>query len=188
MTDTANRALGMRRWIAATYFWIGALAASVALASSLEPTAAEMLIAAFVWSSLATCGYLLSLLLQYPVPSRHRHRLPWISAALGIISVPSMVVSARFIWGAIPAAYRFTPAVELTCAIAIGILVPAIISSLLLKCTHWLGWLPPVPSYPACCTCGYNLTGNVSGICPECGSPTPLTGEEDHQQPTRRWW
>jgi predicted RNA-binding Zn-ribbon protein involved in translation (DUF1610 family) len=21
-----------------------------------------------------------------------------------------------------------------------------------------------------CLTCGYNLTGNVSGICPECGS------------------
>jgi hypothetical protein len=22
---------------------------------------------------------------------------------------------------------------------------------------------------PTCCRCGYNLTGNVSGICPECG-------------------
>jgi hypothetical protein len=22
---------------------------------------------------------------------------------------------------------------------------------------------------PACTSCGYNLTGNVSGICPECG-------------------
>ncbi|GMU21388.1 MAG: hypothetical protein AMXMBFR13_14810 [Phycisphaerae bacterium] len=24
-----------------------------------------------------------------------------------------------------------------------------------------------------CDTCGYNLTGNVSGVCPECGSPVP---------------
>ena len=25
---------------------------------------------------------------------------------------------------------------------------------------------------PECClTCGYNLTGNVSGVCPECGTP-----------------
>jgi hypothetical protein len=24
-----------------------------------------------------------------------------------------------------------------------------------------------------CSTCGYNLTGNVSGICPECGTPIP---------------
>ncbi len=24
-----------------------------------------------------------------------------------------------------------------------------------------------------CTTCGYNLTGNVSGICPECGTPIP---------------
>ncbi len=22
-----------------------------------------------------------------------------------------------------------------------------------------------------CVTCGYNLTGNVSGVCPECGEP-----------------
>lgn len=26
-------------------------------------------------------------------------------------------------------------------------------------------------SYPSCTNCGYNLTGNVSGICPECGTP-----------------
>ena len=29
----------------------------------------------------------------------------------------------------------------------------------------------PSPS-PGCCReCGYNLTGNVSGVCPECGTP-----------------
>jgi len=26
-----------------------------------------------------------------------------------------------------------------------------------------------------CTTCGYNLTGNLSGLCPECGTPLPLT-------------
>lgn len=32
---------------------------------------------------------------------------------------------------------------------------------------------PPLPVDPATCVrCGYNLTGNVSGTCPECGSPT----------------
>ena len=24
-----------------------------------------------------------------------------------------------------------------------------------------------------CLHCGYDLTGNVSGVCPECGAPTP---------------
>lgn len=24
-----------------------------------------------------------------------------------------------------------------------------------------------------CLSCGYNLTGNVSGVCPECGEPLP---------------
>ena len=25
---------------------------------------------------------------------------------------------------------------------------------------------------PGHCRCGYNLTGNISGVCPECGTPT----------------
>jgi len=25
--------------------------------------------------------------------------------------------------------------------------------------------------------CGYNLTGNVSGVCPECGTPVPPESE-----------
>ena len=32
---------------------------------------------------------------------------------------------------------------------------------------------PPVE--PLCPTCEYNLTGNVSGVCPECGTPVPAT-------------
>lgn len=28
-----------------------------------------------------------------------------------------------------------------------------------------------------CQSCGYNLYGNVSGICPECGTPTLLASE-----------
>jgi len=24
-----------------------------------------------------------------------------------------------------------------------------------------------------CCVCGYNMTGNVSGVCPECGRGRP---------------
>jgi hypothetical protein len=30
------------------------------------------------------------------------------------------------------------------------------------------------PDVPHCTRCGYNLTGNVSGVCPECGTPAPL--------------
>lgn len=30
----------------------------------------------------------------------------------------------------------------------------------------------PAPGKPGVCTaCGYNLTGNTSGVCPECGTP-----------------
>jgi hypothetical protein len=35
--------------------------------------------------------------------------------------------------------------------------------------------VPPVrqPSPTRCGTCGYDLTGNASGVCPECGTVTP---------------
>jgi hypothetical protein len=37
----------------------------------------------------------------------------------------------------------------------------------------WLCWLPRsrilATPYPSCHSCGYNLTGNISGRCPECG-------------------
>ncbi len=42
--------------------------------------------------------------------------------------------------------------------------------------THDPGpWFDSPEPGPRCRHCGYNLTGNVSGICPECGSPAPLT-------------
>jgi len=39
---------------------------------------------------------------------------------------------------------------------------------------HWRA--PTAPG--ACATCGYNLTGNVSGRCPECGTPVPSSDVE----------
>jgi hypothetical protein len=34
---------------------------------------------------------------------------------------------------------------------------------------------------PNCAKCGYNLTGNISGICPECGTPIPGFNERTKQ-------
>jgi hypothetical protein len=31
------------------------------------------------------------------------------------------------------------------------------------------------PTYPLCWKCQYNLTGNISGICPECGTPVTVS-------------
>jgi hypothetical protein len=40
-----------------------------------------------------------------------------------------------------------------------------------------------VPGHCACC--GYDLTGNISGICPECGTPARvLGGDSDHTRPS----
>lgn len=46
------------------------------------------------------------------------------------------------------------------------------------------------PAHPAghCHQCGYDLTGNVSGICPECGTPipTPASGQEALAEESRK--
>jgi hypothetical protein len=45
--------------------------------------------------------------------------------------------------------------------------------------TGVLWWLGPQHFPPGCCkTCGYNLTGNVSGRCPECGKPTSAVHDD----------
>jgi hypothetical protein len=37
-------------------------------------------------------------------------------------------------------------------------------------------------SKPTCMKCGYNLTGNVSGICPECGTACPAAAAAPRAQ------
>jgi len=36
-------------------------------------------------------------------------------------------------------------------------------------CLFWWDWRTPAPPSGHCTKCGYDLTGNVSGRCPECG-------------------
>lgn len=43
-------------------------------------------------------------------------------------------------------------------------------------------WKPNVEedgTIPRCLACGYDLTGNESGTCPECGRSIPLTAQDD---------
>ena len=41
----------------------------------------------------------------------------------------------------------------------------------------WLRDIKVVERSPFCCkSCGYNLTGNQSGVCPECGTPISAAG------------
>lgn len=50
----------------------------------------------------------------------------------------------------------------------------------------WLGifvarkWIRDLPQPGHCMKCGYNLMGNVSGICSECGTSIPDEGETTH--------
>ena len=54
-------------------------------------------------------------------------------------------------------------------AVSIPLWIPLAIFVLLAACL----WRARVVELHVCTTCGYNLTGNVSGRCPECGSPCP---------------
>jgi len=58
---------------------------------------------------------------------------------------------------------------------------PALISVPAVVC-GWRPWSAPdreAESRTFCAECGYNLTGNVSGVCPECGRQIELTPDEE---------
>lgn len=52
---------------------------------------------------------------------------------------------------------------------AVAILTASVIVVALIR--QWLSRPRILVSSPLCDTCGYNLTGNESGVCPECGAP-----------------
>lgn len=56
--------------------------------------------------------------------------------------------------------------------VALRVLVPIAVSTWPARLAYrWIARPRPRPAGARCKSCGYNLTGNVSGVCPECGAP-----------------
>ncbi len=71
----------------------------------------------------------------------------------------------------IAASILFTPCIVIWPEIAMGLLLPGPLA-LLFAAGVVSASLPNVHLTPGLCfKCSYNLTGNVSGVCPECGTP-----------------
>jgi hypothetical protein len=47
-----------------------------------------------------------------------------------------------------------------------------------IHCYRWLRWRTVAMDQPTCSRCGYNLTANESGICPECGTRWRISDHE----------
>lgn len=90
-------------------------------------------------------------------------------AALVCLAVAVMHVA--ILWAIMPDTNYFGE------AFYIGLPAAAwVLASLAVATAGLIGWLSPhewhpAASYPVCARCQYNLTGNVSGVCPECGTP-----------------
>lgn len=77
-------------------------------------------------------------------------------------------ISGAILWVGFNAAPQNTLKVDVT-YIPYALIVAA---CGLLTVLTW--WLTRRRMRPGCCArCGYDLTGNRSGVCPECGTPTP---------------
>lgn len=59
--------------------------------------------------------------------------------------------------------------------VAVALVVAALATAILLDLFHpqWGSLAEGRRERGLCFRCGYDLTGNVSGVCPECGTPTP---------------
>jgi len=86
------------------------------------------------------------------------------------------------VWGALPVAWlpKLGPATAaVRRSIIFSMFVPFwCVAPVVVGPTAYLWWRDRRRIPPGYCQkCGYNLTGNVSGRCPECGSPVAGTGE-----------
>lgn len=85
-------------------------------------------------------------------------------AAAGVFTYWFLVVAFILIWG--------NPLLSIWGAVTVYI-VP-LLASLLVGYIVWKrGEAAARRAQGLCVRCGYNLTGNVSGICPECGTTIP---------------
>ncbi len=92
-------------------------------------------------------------------PPPHRYLFPIV--LWGIVEIP-IVIKLFEPWG-VPDGYRVTVSLFLaTITVLIPIASMKVIDKLLAR------WRVPKGH---CQKCRYNLTGNISGICPECGTP-----------------
>jgi hypothetical protein len=83
--------------------------------------------------------------------------------------------------------YGNSPADDPTAAFFFGIVVPSwsliLLLSLLPCVSLYRWWFHPIRRPGECRRCGYDLTGNTSGTCPECGTPVPKAPAEKSPRP-----
>jgi hypothetical protein len=117
-------------------------------------------------------------------------RRQWFQHRLGAVMITFMPLLVALPWAVVEAMDslprlvddpRFPHPVWVKVVRITGVTLPLIMGAICASCLwllmkHWRHALRK----GVCRKCSYNLTGNVSGICPECGTPVGETGE-------RRW-
>ena len=114
-----------------------------------------------------------------------RRHVYLLTAALSAITFAGLVVvSNNFYWGASQAAGGDYFLFGRPLPHPLGPLVWAVLKPLLLVTPVVTAWSVykaarnrhSAGGNPVCRSCGYDLTGNVSGVCPECAAPVALGG------------
>ena len=111
---------------------------------------------------------------------RRTGRATWVSTAIALMSFPLFLVALSFLLDWL--SWKILDHDLITyCAVGFGIAEEAVIACLFIFIVI-LSWLASRLLYacmifhrvlddtPRCDCCGYNLTGNRSGRCPECGT------------------
>jgi hypothetical protein len=102
----------------------------------------------------------------------HARALLFRTVAFFALWLPVLLAWQVSFVGRISLAYRV--------AVFLGMLQPAVVTAALLAFCEYHGWRF-AGREGACLECGYDLTGNVSGRCPECGCAMESLAKEDRE-------
>lgn len=97
--------------------------------------------------------------------------------ALQLVDLPGLIVTAPLFISFSPPpqffAFAVPPTILVVSALAWGYVGGRVVGASIARRTRLM---------KGCCSvCSYNLTGNTSGICPECGTKVPATSIASHR-------
>lgn len=121
--------------------------------------------------SLIVANWLISAAAGGPRVRRFGNHAEFATDGIGLLFLWTRGTGSSIAWDCLPGPLPEFKVSQHRVFIVFPLWIPLIVVA---PATAVLFWLESRRFKPGVCQeCGYNLTGNISGVCPECGEPVP---------------